>query len=263
MNKHIFLLIVFVIAISSCCKEDEKMINPYFAKVYPQILDSIELECDPDTSYNYVFAEINNTDFCRYESKVGKFELNKSSKFMTSSPTIGSGEVDPDARQGASLDLGDIHLKNRHEVLQIKFPDFKLGRNFIEYLDSIFSIEEHDIIGLEDIVIPDGTDIEEEALLKFSGGYLKSFLIELGAVDRVNITESGGNGFSLRSIYGDQEDSYIRFTNVEKTKDDEHVYYDLEIDFSCNLYHWPQYGYEGLWGEVRNGKIIAKVSVDK
>lgn len=243
------------------CEKDE--INPYFAEVYPQILDSFKIECNPDTSYNHIFAQINNMDFCQYESKVGKFNLSKSSKFSTSSPTINTSNTESDARQGVTLELGDSELGNRHDVMKIEFPDFKKGGNYIDYLDSIFSIEEHDIMGSENIVFPEELSLEELTFLKFSGGYLNDFSVQFSAIDRSNINESSGNVFSLKSIFGEQEGSYLRFANVKKSIDNEHVYYDIEIDFSCDLYHWSRYGYEGIWGELRNGKIITKISIDK
>jgi hypothetical protein len=255
------LFVILSILLFSSCTKDCPKINPYFAEVYPQILAGIELECNPDTG-SFIFAEINGIDFCHYESQVGPFTLGKTSKFTTASPTFSSGNVESDARHGVNLTLGDNYT-HRQEAFTIYFPDFDLGRNFIEYLDSIFAIEDHEVIGAEDVIIPPDADFAEAGLLKFSGGYLKDFLISLITTDRKHGPDQGGIGFAITSISGNQDDSYLRFTKVEKTEDAEKVYYDLEIEFSCNLYHHAQYGYEGLWGEVRNGMIEAHVGVKK
>ena len=75
-------------------------------------------------------------------------------------------------------------------------------------------------------------------------------------------TVGGGNVYSISSRFGLQEDSYIRFRKVEKSVINGVTSYDIEMEVECNLYHWPQYGQEGLWGRMEDGLFVGTLVVD-
>jgi|GEM_PF-1754829 len=258
--KKFLTITAFVIFSLLACKKEDR-IDPYFAEVYPQILEEIDINCEEGISDHFISVKINGVEFCRYED-ISKydFRLWVSNKFTTTSPSINTGDVPSNSRKGMSLKLGDSSI-NREEYFNIQFPDFELDRNVYEYLDSLTNIEYHDIIGAEDIIIPDGLSLVEEGLLKSSGGYLNKFHVELSSKDYK--TETLGSVFSITSIFGAQKDSFLRFRKVKKTKEIDGIYYYFEIEYECNIYHWAQYGYEGLWGELRDGIIEVKVKVEE
>lgn len=255
--KRLFLIITILIALS--CTKNGPDINPYFAEIYPQILDQIDIECVESNEEFYISAFINGTEFCHDQKKVGEFKLFVTNKFTTSSPNISTGEDYDDARHGLQLKLGTSEHRSEHFV--IKFPDFNLNRAAQIHLDSLINFGTHDVMGKEHVNIPEGTSNVDEILLHSGGGFLNNFLIELESKD-VYTETGGGNVFIISSIFGNQDGSYLKFKKVEKTDEDDGIYYYLDIEFECNLYHWPQYGYEGLWGEVRNGRIIVKVRLE-
>ncbi len=240
--------------IISCQKESK--INPYFAEIYPIILEEIDINCVEGQSSNVISAQINEVEFCQYEDYVGDFSLKAVSKFSTSSP---SNESSLHGRQGLILTLGDnsIHM-NEHFV--IHFPDFEIGIDVIDYLDSILSVATYNVLGAEDIVIPEGASDDEIKFIESGNGYLTGFLVEINSKDLV--TETGGSIFTISSVFGEQENNYLQFTEAEKIIEPNGVYYSMVIDFQCNLYHWSQYGYEGLWGEVNDGEIRVNVKLE-
>jgi len=236
------------------CNRYEPQTNAYFAEFYPQVLADIAIECVESTEEYFISAVINGQEFCHDQEKVGDFRLAVVNKFTTSSPTVSTGEVADDARHGIRLSLGESAMFNEH--FNVSFPDFNLERSGIDHLDSLLALQDHDILGSEDILVPAGATLVEKAFLESSGGYLNRFLVTLNSR-----SDTIGNSFSISSIFGDQENSYLRFNEFRKTFEPDGVYYYLDIDFECNLYHWPQYGYEGLWGEIREGKIIVKLKL--
>lgn len=248
------LTFILVLMLFIACADDD--VNPYFAEVYPQILDEIDIECTESSHEYYISAKINGLEFCHDPDKVGDFVFAVSNKFTTSSPNFSTGQVYDDARHGMILMLGTIGGRNEHFVIQ--FPDFDLERDAQLHLDSLIAIGTHRVMGEEDVIIPEGSSYEDELILKSTGGFLQNFLIVISSTDS-EPGVSGGNTFTISSIFGNQCGSYFRFNEVKKTTELDGTYYYMDIDFECNLYHAPKYGYEGLWGEVRDGKIIVKL----
>jgi len=258
MNLRHSIFIVFLLFLFSCSKDCPE-VNPYFAEVYPKILDEIDIECTESNEEYYIYALINGEEFCHDQEKTGTFNLEVSNKFTTPSPniSISSGQVYDNARHGLALTLGTKQHFN--EYFRINFPDFNLDRIASNHLDSLLHLEDHDILGKEDIFIPQDLHIAEQALLQANGGYLNKFLITLNSLDVKN--ETSAINFRISAIFGDQEGSYLKFNEYRKMVEPDGIYYYFDIEFECNLYHWPQYGYEGIWGEIREGRIVTKVKL--
>ncbi len=252
------LIVLFPFILFSSCLNEPDDINPYFAEIYPIVLEDINITCTQGESDNYIAAQIKSMEFCHYEDIVGAFDFSPVSKFSTASPNMSTSGSVIQARKGLVLTLGDenTHL-NEHFV--INFPDFESNFDVVDYLDSIFMLSNHDIMGMEDIQIPAGASNDEIILIESGSGYLNNFLIEINSKD--SVTETGGIVFSISTIFGSQEGSFLRFSEVKKTFEVDGIYYNMIIEFQCDLYHWPQYGYEGLWGSVREGRIHAHVKL--
>lgn len=257
MKNIILCTLLFLLFQYSCNKRD---INPYFAEVYPEILKEIDIECEEYESAYSFNVIINGEDFCKYDKEDDPFWFNVNTSFTTSSPTFNSNETNNNAKKGGGLIFGNSRI-HRQEYFNLSFPNFTLDENVYDFLDSLTSIENHYIMSPSDVIIPVGATLAEEGLLKSSGGFKDGFVINLVSWDKY--LETGGNRFHLSTIFGDQSDSYLRFNEVNKTTEEDGVYYYMDIEFECKLYHWEQYGYEGVWGHLEDGRIITKVKVEE
>lgn len=253
MQKNNWAVIVFLTVLSSCCK-DEPYINPYFKENYNDILaNHLNFDCADHVAVNYMNAHINEQKACYYDGYDGYFlDFGFTSKFSTSSPST-SGTVN-NARQGCHVTIRPVQRVNRKKYLLFNFPDFNLSVDSIHYLDSLLAISDHSILGVEDIEEDPNLDFVQNAILKAGGGFLKKFLIQLYIQD-----ETIGNSFIISSVFGSQKNSYLKIKKVRKTTTTDGVFYDLVFDFKCSLYHWPQYGKQGLWGTVEDGTFVAHI----
>lgn len=252
MQKNNWVIIVFVIVLSGCCK-DEPYINPYFKENYNDILvNHLNFDCEDHVAENYMKAIINGQQACYYDDHDGYFmDFAFTSKFTTSTPST-TGTVS-NARQGCHLTIRPFQLETRKKYLLFSFPDFNLSVDPIHYLDSLWAISDHSILGVEDIKEDPNLDFVQNAFLKAGGGILKKCKIELIVYD------APGNSFVISTVFGSQKDSYLKIKEVRKTTAKDGVFYDLVFDFKCSLYHWPQYGKQGLWGTVEDGTFVARI----
>lgn len=252
-----FMLGCVLFALLISCKK-EPMIPPYFAEVYPKILDDINIECTESEEEYYIYAKINGQEFCHDEKKVGEFRFFVTNKFETTGSSVSTSTTNAGARNGLHLSLGKS-IQHFNEHINIYFPDFNLDKQAQVHLDSLIVKKDHDIMGVEDVYVPAGSSNLEINTLETGGGFLDDFLVNIESIDQ--ITGSGGIMFRISSIFGSQDGSYLRFNEVKKTVEADGTYYYMDIEFECNLYHWPQYGITGLWGEIREGRIIAKLKL--
>ncbi len=252
MHKNNWVIIVFTILLSGCCK-DEPYINPYFKENYNDILDNnLNFDCEDHVADNYMKATINNQQGCYYDGYDGYFlDFAFVSKFTTATPST-SGTVS-NARQGCQVTIRPIKWETRKKYLLFSFPDFNLSVDPIHYLDSLLAISEHQILSKDDIKEDPNLDFVQNAFLKAGGGVLQKCIIEL------KIYDAPGNSFVISTVFGSQKDSYLKIKKVRKITSEEGIFYDLVFDFKCSLYHWPQYGKQGLWGTVENGTFVAKI----
>ena len=209
----------------------------YLVEAYQRSLDNLILDCPADTSEYYFKATIDGTRTCYY---VGGDSLqlffSTTSRFTTPSPTFNTGDTISDRRKGARLSIRHVPVIEGDDYVYIHFPDYAIGRDTLEYLDSLFAIEYHKV---------SATKEERE-----------NFTVEFAMVDI-------SNGYvvllnSIFSYFGPQDDSYVRFRKVEKTREADGTYYYIEMEIECNLYHWSQYGQEGLWSKLEDGIFVAK-----
>lgn len=253
MHKNNWVIIVFIILLSGCCK-DEPYINPYFKENYNDILaNHLNFDCEDLIADNYMKATINGQQACYYDGHDGYFmDFAFTNKFSTSSPsTLGTIS---NARQGCHITIRPVQRAIGEKYLFFSFPDFNLSVDPIHYLDSLWAISDHSVLGVEDIKEDPNLDFVQNAFIKSGGGILKKILIELYIQD-----DTTGNNFIISSVFGSQKDSFLKIKKVRKTTNIDGVFYDLVFDFKCSLYHWPQYGKQGLWGTVENGTFVAKI----
>ena len=204
---------------------------------YQMLLDNLVLDCPTDTSEYYFKATIDGKQTCYYSGVDGlQLFFSTTSRFTTPSPQLNTGDTISDARKGARLSIRHSPAIQGEEYVYIHFPDYALGRDTLEYLDSLFNIEHHDVAAAK----------EER----------DNFTVEFSLVAIKNGSSSIRNAIS--SIYGPQEGSYVRFRKVEKTREADGTYYYIEMEVECNLYHFYQNGQEGLWSKLEDGIFVAK-----
>lgn len=229
---------VFLFLVIISCKKEEVYYNVYLVETYQKLLEGLELDCPSGTSDNYFYATIAGQETCYLEGVDEKqLIFGITAKFTTSSPSFNTNSQPPsDLRRAAFLSIRNSPVIYGEDYVQFEFPDYEFHRDTVEYLDSIFSIEYHEIRSHESEV--------------------DKFKVELSMVDVVQ--ESGGGiNFPISSRFGNQEESYLRFRKVESFRENGHTYYYIEMEVECKLYHWPQNGKEGLWGTIENGIFVA------
>ena len=250
------LILISILIFFSC--EKERNINPYFAEVYPQILEEIDIECNEGVSFYYISGMINGNNFCVYEDQVDDgFRFLVNTSYITSSPEFSTEEEPSNIMKSPFILFGDAN-EHHQEYFAIAFPNFQLEREVYNFLDSLIQIREHDVMGKEDVVVPEGSSIQLQALIEAGAGFRHNFLINLNSYDQ---TENVGFTFTISTIFGNQDGSYFRFNEAYKIKEPDGTYYYMDVSFEFNLYHWPQYGYDGLWGEIREGRLVVKVKI--
>jgi hypothetical protein len=255
MKKIIYVIQIalFIAALNSCNKEP---CLSAFQEKYIALLDSLKLECKDTVSLATIKANALGQDFCFHQGIDGySLQFGITNKFTTASPEFSTNAVVNDARRGAWLSILNYN-KPSYRII-IDFPDFSHGIDTIHYLDSIFAIKTHPIMGIDDIVVNSKDDFVMQELTKAGGGYLPKFKIDF----QLSLSEgdNGGIGYNISSIYGEQKNAYLIVIKAEKKEERDGTYYDLELDFNCRLYHFYQNGKEGLWSELKNGKFIGKI----
>jgi hypothetical protein len=237
LNSIFFLIFLIFIIFLGCKKKiEEPFQDQYLLETYQSFLDGLILDCPTDSSEYYFKAKIKGEETCYYDGIDGKKLLfGITAKYTTVSPNTSTANPSY-AVKSAILSIRNEPFVQADDYILIGFPDFAFERDTVEYLDSIFSIEYHEI----------RSNLEEP----------DRFQVELQMMDLVK--ENAGVYFPISTRFGNQDDSYIRFRNVEQIREFGHVYYSIEMEVECNLYHWPQYGKEGLWGKVEDGIFVAK-----
>lgn len=254
MYLKFFTVFAVIILCWSCSTDEEPYVSPYFKEKYDYILaNSLFFECKDFKANSYVKAVINGQQACYYDGDDNWFlEFAFTSKFTTPSPSTG-GPISG-ARQGCLLNIRPIERVYREKYLVIRFPDFHLGVDPIVYFDSLMALRELQIYGVEDVKEDPKLDFVQNAFLRSGSGFLNKCLIELKIQD-----DGIGNSFTISTVFGSQKGSYLKIRNAKKIISPDGIYYDLVLDFRCSLYHWPQYGRQGLWGTVEDGTYVARV----
>ncbi len=244
--KYYLIYIVFIFLALTGCEKDKRNYSPYLVETYTEFLDSLDLHCPEGESENYFTGIVKNQYTC-YKDGIDNYRLRFSlvSSFITDSPTLTIGDPNSSSLYLYKLSFEPLYPASGKESLNILFPYFNPNRDIVEYLDSIFSIKYHKI--KSDI---DGNEFDRST---------SKFFIELRMVD---YSDKRAKAFPISTMYGNQDDSYIMIKKVEKRVIFGKINYTLEMNLKCDLYHNPQFGKEGLWGKIEDGKIIVHFSVE-
>ncbi len=250
----LFVLLFMQITFTSCNKDCNELSE--FQEQYITFLDSLSLNCINSTSPIYMKAFLLNEEVCYFDGEEGRsFRFGITSKFTTSSPEVVVGEIPKNVRKGAVLEFPNY--THGDDFISIEFPDFPLLVDTLQYLDSIFAIKNHKVMGENDIIIDPNSDFTTKLLTKGSGGYLTKFKINFSLYWDAKI--SGGGTYDISSIYGNQSNAYLKIIKADKVREKDGTYYNLEFEFQCTLYHFTQNGKSGFWSELNDGKFEGKI----
>lgn len=237
----LFLFMSICIFMTHACKKEDS--EPRHNVVtYAQVLADMELDCPEGKSNYFMEAYLDDEQVCYYDSidnRLLHFGIYKG--FTTPSPSFSSGGAVSDIYRTAILQFRYVpELPWAEDQIVIQFPQVEITRDTFAYLDSIFAITTHDV----------------RASKEDRGDFLIDF--QLAEPAQIN----GTLIYTISTRFGDQTDSFIRFNEVRKTIEEGDIYYYINMDFECKLYHWgDQYEQYGLWRNLTGGRVIAKFKV--
>lgn len=267
-NFKVSLVIVFIWVVGLSCGSDDD-VTPYTAE-YWEMVSNIDLDCDEGTTNFVVSGILRGEEFCHHSGMEGReimfldrwrrlssgTELNFNSQGTIIDDSLGEKTLHfyPD------LAIVDYQQRELPYVL-FEFPTRRESAGMVEKLDSFLSITDHQIMGAEDVVIPEWFDISQEALFRNSGGFREKIVVSL----RTRGEQQGSNldrTIAISSLYGDQSDSFLRILKAEKIEQGGFIVYDLEFEFECTLYHLDQYGPTEPYGRLEDGYLNVRFVVN-
>lgn len=229
-NVTISYLILTIIVLIWSCEEQEPFFSPYFLENYPKLLDNLNFYCPDQGSEKIISFDVLNQHNCYYDNIDDRFFIfAMHHTFTTPSPTITTGEK-YDSKKLLGLTTHRKSYIYADNNILFYFPMVEEECDDENYLDSIFAINKFEIRS--------NINSKNSVLI----------LMDIRA-------DSTGNIFAISSEFGPQNDGYFKINLANKTFVDGHLCYELECEFECNLYHWPQYGKKGLFSKLSNGII--------
>lgn len=230
MKTRIRNLIIFIVLIFWACEKEEAFINPYFLETYPKLLENLHFYCPNESSENVISFDVLNQHNCYYDNIDDRFFIFAMHHiFTTPSPNFTTGEIINSKKCLGLSTYRRNYIYADNDIL-ILFPNVEEGYNNENYLDSILSINRFEI----------------RSSISSGKGVLFGMDIK---------PDTSGNRFILSSEFGLQNDGYFKINLANKNIVDGRLCYELDCEFVCNLYHWPQYGKTGLFSKISNGSI--------
>lgn len=234
------LLALIVICLMVSCNSYE--VDPTRVATYNRLMENMDLSCPEYNSEIYLKCIVDNTELCYFDGMDEReFTYGYATSFTTAGPTAETSIEGSDLKRRTRFSFKHPKFIEGEDYLEIWLPKMQADFDQITYFRNFFDKEQYNI--------KDPKDKDED------------ILIELRMLDR--ITETGGLGYDISCEYGDQEGSYLKVKHVEITEDKETVNFNFELEFECNLYHFYQFGREGLWSELTEGVLKAEITLNK
>lgn len=207
-----------------------------------QFLHLAEFECEGIYADHFVHAEIDNLEYCVNANDTISSHIWRGINFTTTGPSNDSTTI----IEGSSF-VTAIFGVHRNWALntRVKYLYFRSD----PYPDTTSLLQMAEEIFVEGVVHPiSGTNVDERALscrYEYSDG------------------RQGYNNFHyVSSEFGSQSTGFLSIDKVTVSKDEIYVRYDVEMTFEADLYIDPdRLGSTNLWGEVRNGKMVAQFKI--
>jgi len=247
LEKINFMLLSMLILLFSCTKEE----TPYRQENrFQEMLDHLVLECPEETSSDFFKCEIDSTHVCYYNGVDG---MNKRIDYGIVYITKGASTLVSNNQSnilGKRIVFGIVgnNKIGYQDWIEFSTPIFDENISKEDYLDSLFAVSYHKV---------------EDYYNKNRG-----LTVSLNMLKRIDtLSGNGGLIYPISSSYGSQEESYIYFIKVEKLREGNTIYYDIEMEVQCDLYYFKaedgyhQYKKKGKWGRLTNGLLKMKVAL--
>jgi hypothetical protein len=233
-------IIVFFSAICLSCEKEERpqSIREITVSRYKEILAKLDIGCPNETSESFFKATLGGKKVCYYDGVEGLYaQMAKIVTFTTPSPSFNTNTTYSNAANYFEFGFLDFpHTKAFIDKIEFRTPHYVIGSDPEKYLDSLFSIKEH--------------------LLREKEDEVDKFAVSL-VIDYPHVYNSFQR-FDIATYFGNQDDGKLIINEVKKFREDDELYYDLEITINCTLYHWPQTAKIGAWGKIENGHLHAR-----
>ncbi len=246
MKSALFVFALLSFFLPSCHKE--KMTGLTLER-YRNILDSTKLVCNGITSEYYISANINGRPVCYSNGEDGYIIDTKSyNMFTTAGTSVNIGDTSSsDFRVGFQLEA--FHdIEDYVNNFLIVSPKWKGNHPIKDVLDRYLIVGKHTVLGSntpDSIGFNIGFYVCHDKNVKGPGTY---------SYHHLDILSGGGI---------QDRNSYLEFTKVEKYISAEHIVYDIEAKFQCQLYHAQSSPEEGkLYGNLTDGQLVMQIVVD-
>ncbi|MFT4536474.1 MAG: hypothetical protein ACJA1A_002994 [Saprospiraceae bacterium] len=209
-----------------------------------QFLKLAEFDCVGIQSEHYLFAEIDNIDYCSNTNDTILNQIHLAHSFTTTGPSTGSSTV----VEGSSY-VSVWFALHRDYALDIRLKYLAFSTDPYPDTTTLLQIAAETFV--ENKIWPmSGTNINQRALSCFY---------------EYSDNRHGFNIYHLvSSEFGEQDGKYLTMDKVSITKEDDFITYDVELSFNADLHIDPaRNGSTNLWGEVRNGEMKAQFKIPK
>jgi len=237
--KNILSLLILLQCFSCYELDEQSVIDRDKNQKYFNALHKISLNCNGELSENQFTAYVNNTLVCYYENSEIEPLMVKGVTFTTRSPNFGTNIEYDNVKNYVSFGIQPKYGTSvpYHGYIEFETPLFKLTETAEHFLDSIFAIKEHLLRSIDD-----ETDKFKVTFEIDVPSFANSYLV-----------------YTITTARGDQKDSKLIVKKFNKGRDDLGLYYDIEIELDCTLYHSPeQHTVSGVWSRIRSGKLSAQ-----
>jgi hypothetical protein len=240
MSKFKSLLFIFFFCCFLSCEKEARPPESFREVTvarYKVILDSLKIECPTETSDSYFKGTIGANEACYFDGINGlNARMGKVVHFTTPGPSFNTNTVYSDVSNSFRFGiLNTWKIVAFEDLVEFWTPHYTAGSDPERYLDSLFSIRDHNLREKED--------------------EYDKFLVTLN----LNYPNEDGSSFQRLDIathFGPQKDSKLVINSVRKFWEEGELYYDISVN--CTLYHWPQTEKTGVWGKIENGHLHAR-----
>jgi hypothetical protein len=182
-----------------------------------------------------------------YFARTGEFVISR-----TSGPYLDPNDTASILNSAKYLNFGITHeVAHLQESLYFNTPLFPPETEWSEIAEESFKLGELPLLS---------------NLPRFEDNYFnsKGFNIWLEIPYKSDLIDSHGFiASTIESRYGNQDNSHLEIVKLDKLDANGYLYYTIEMEFTCNLYHMQESMEGEFYGRLEDGKLVMQVKVKK
>jgi hypothetical protein len=238
---YLISLLFFLLIFNTGCKKDSY--SRELRGKYNDALNGVTFSCTESPSVLYFSADFKGKKICYHDGLDGYHaSFRNALGVVTSDPSLEVGGEGTDA------------------IFEIKYIDFGLfsatemsKENFGVETPKFISDISHKEIAEKFFTL--GTlPLSQNHTLKFDS-YLDSTGFNIYMTLPYQERLDAFTLFMVESRLGDQSDSKLEIVSLNKFHQNGKDYYDMELEFECNLYHHSDLKANTFYGRLENGKM--------